>query len=96
MNDGRIGLERDDVFYAGIALSGAEQDLLSTAIDCAIKDLQGIPKVVLMEADSLDQANLCKMTGQLGLMMETGNLDQVVIATWFDMPTPDGWTSVVL
>ena len=85
LSDSQIGLQREDgPFYAGIALSGAEQDLLSTAIDCAIKDLQGIPKVVLLEGDSLDQQNLTSTMEQLGSMQAKGMVDQVVIATWAD------------
>jgi len=94
LSDSQIGLQREGgPFYAGIALSGAEQDLLSTAIDCAIKDLQGIPKVVLLEGDSLDQQNLMSTMSQLGMMQTTSKVDQVVIATWAStlLEAQDGW-----
>lgn len=90
IEQGRIGLMRDGVFYSGIALSGAERDLLAMAIDCAIKDLKGIPKVILLEADSVGPENLGLALDVLSKQVESNNIDQVLVATWRMSINPSG------
>ena len=96
VNHGKIGLKRGDDFYAGIALSGAEQDLLATAIDCAIKSLQGIPIIIMLEADSVDNKNLIETTNVLKQRLDDKALDQVIVATWSPLIDPYDWTKIEL
>lgn len=95
VEEGRIGLERAGRFYEGLALSGAERDLLATAIDCAFKDLQGTPKVILLEADTIDPDNLKMTLDRLKERVEAGDLTQVVLATWYNVAQIDSSVSIV-
>jgi DNA repair exonuclease SbcCD ATPase subunit len=85
LDEGKIGLSRGDIFYAGQALSGAERDLLATAIDCAVKDLNNTPKIILLEADSVDPDNLKMTLSRIQERLEAGEIDQAILATWFDV-----------
>jgi len=95
VEEGRIGLERAGRFYEGLALSGAERDLLATAIDCAFKDLQGTPKVILLEADTIDPDNLKMTLDRLKERAEAGDITQVVLATWYDVSQVDSSVTIV-
>ena len=77
VEDGKIGL-RDEagIFYAGIALSGSERDLLALAVDCAMKEGVNAPKLILVEADSVDGPNFRMITEALSKT----DLDQVFVA----------------
>tara|TARA_R110002110_G_scaffold92555_17_gene241519 strand:+ start:5553 stop:7283 length:1731 start_codon:yes stop_codon:yes gene_type:complete len=85
LEEGKIGLIRGDSFYEGLALSGAERDLLATAIDCAVKDLNNTPKVILLEADSIDPENLKLTLSRIKERLDDGDIDQAILAAWYDV-----------
>ena len=85
LDEGKIGLSRGEMFYAGQALSGAERDLLATAIDCAVKDLNNTPKIILLEADSVDPENLKMTLSRVQERLDAGEIDQAILATWYDV-----------
>ncbi len=93
---GRLGV-RDvatDAFWSGGGLSAAQRAMLELALDRAVETLSGRAfPLVVVEADTIDDANLAELISALDHDIETGAVAQAVIIAWRRVEAP-GWVEI--